>query len=58
MENFFDQYGKVLIVVVIVMALIAVAVIFKDQIGSFFTTIFNSFSSKALDGTGITGSLS
>lgn len=53
MENFLDQYGKLIIAVVVIIALIAVAVIFRSNIGGIFKDVFNQFSDKALDGTGI-----
>lgn len=49
-----DQYGKVIIAIVVIVAIIVVAVFFGDNIQGFFTGLFNSFAQKSLNGTGIT----
>lgn len=54
MQTFLEEYGKILMVVVVILALIVVAVLFRGQIGSIFTGLFNSVFTKATEGTGIT----
>lgn len=56
MDNFLEQYGKIIVVIVVIIALVAVAVFFRDPIKNMFVSLFNSFATKALDGTGVAAS--
>lgn len=53
MQEFIQEYGKILLVVVVVLALVAVVVLFRTQIGNIFANLFNTFMSKSLEGTGV-----
>ncbi len=54
MQTFLEEYGKILMVVVVILALILVAVLFRSQIGGIFAGLFNSLFKQATDGTGLT----
>lgn len=43
LEEIFNQYGKAIIAAIIVLALITVAIIFRDQIPGWFTSLVNNY---------------
>ena len=43
LEEIFNQYGKTIIAVIILLALITVAIIFRDQIPGWFTSLVNNY---------------
>lgn len=46
LEEVFKQYGNVIIAAIIVLAIIGVALIFKDQIGGWFTSLVNNYMTQ------------
>lgn len=46
MKNFFDEYGNVLLAVLVVVAMIVIATVLKDQIAGYLTNLVSSFGSK------------
>lgn len=54
LEEIFNQYGKVIIAAIIILALIAVAITFRDQIGGWFTSLVNNYMSQLNQKAGLT----
>lgn len=46
LEEIFNSYGKVIITAIIILALIAVAIIFRDQIPGWFTSLVNNYMTQ------------
>ncbi len=46
LEEIFNSYGKVIIAAIIILALIAVAIIFRDQIPGWFTSLVNNYMTQ------------
>ena len=46
LEEIFNSYGKVIIAAIISVALIAVAIIFRDQIPGWFTSLVNNYMTQ------------
>lgn len=46
LEEIFNSYGKVIIAAIIVLALIAVAIIFRDQIPGWFINLVNNYMTQ------------
>ena len=46
LEEIFNQYGKVIIAAIIIIALVTVAIAFRDQIGDWFTSLVNNYMTQ------------
>lgn len=54
LEEIFNQYGKVIIAAIIVLALVGVALIFRDQIAGWFTTLVTNYMTQLNQKAGLT----
>lgn len=46
LEEVFKQYGNAIIAAIIVLSIIGVALIFRDQIGDWFTSLVNNYMTQ------------
>ncbi len=43
MTEFLQEYGKIIVAVLVVLALVAIVILFRDPITSMFTGLFHNF---------------
>lgn len=53
MTEFLHEYGKIIIAVLVILALVAIVVLFRTPISEMFSSLFNNFFSSVGDSSGL-----
>ncbi|MDR1700851.1 MAG: hypothetical protein LBR68_06630 [Lachnoclostridium sp.] len=53
MTEFIQEYGKIIIAVLVVLALVAIIVLFRTPISNMFTSLFNQFFESVGESAGL-----
>ncbi len=56
MTEFIQEYGKIILAVLVVLALVAIIILFKEPIRDMFISLFNNFFGSVGDSAGLSTS--